>query len=87
LTAEEGVLLLMDMASRVEKPEPVAVQCFLRTIRKLGKRPREVAVRRDTMAAGILLVCNALGVMFFKVSCLPLTDMAYADLRRQMERS
>jgi hypothetical protein len=82
----QGRILEMELTdSRNEKPEPVAVRCVLRTIRKLGLRPREVAVRRTNLAVGISSVCEALGIMFFKVSSLPMTEMAFADLRRQMK--
>jgi len=81
-----GKILEMELTdSRTEKPEAVVVRCLLKTIRKLGKRPRDVGVRRETMAAGISLVCEALAIMYFKVSCLPMTDLAYADLRRHMK--
>ena len=79
----------MDMEltdSRSERPESVAVRCLLRMIRKLGKRPRDVAVKRETMAEGISLVCEALAIMYFKVSCLPMTELACADLGREMEK-
>jgi len=81
-----GKILEMELTdSRTEKPEEGVVRCFLRAIRKLGKRPRDLAVRREPMAAGISLVCEALAIMYFKVSCLPMTDLAYADLRLHMK--
>jgi len=73
-------MLLTD--SRNQPPEPEAAQCLVRTIRKLGRRPREVGVRRNGIAFGISSICEALGIMFFKLSCLPMKERAYAALNR-----
>ena len=66
--------------SRNQPPEPEAAQCLVRTIRKLGRRPREVGVRRNGIAFCLSSICEGLGIMFFKVSCLPMKERAYAAL-------
>jgi hypothetical protein len=73
-------LLLTD--SRNEPAETEAARCLVRTIRKVGLRPREVGVRRNGIAFGISSVCEALGIMFFKVSALPMMEMAHGALKR-----
>ena len=77
-TGEILDMLLTD--SRNEPAETGAAQCLLRTIRKLGSRTREVGVRRNDIAFGISSICEALGIMFLKVSSVPMTERAYAAL-------
>ena len=55
-------------------------------IRKVTEGCGCAKVRRETMAAGISMVCEALAVMCFKVTCLPMTALGCADLGREMKK-
>jgi len=76
------ILDLLMTDSRTEPAETEAARCLLRTIRKVGLRSREVGVRTNAMAFGISAICEALGIMFFKVSALPMKEMAHSALKR-----
>lgn len=76
------ILDLLMTDSRTEPAEREAARCLVRTIRKLGLRPREVGVRTDGMAFGVSSICQALGIRFFKVGCLPMKETAHGALKR-----
>jgi hypothetical protein len=71
-------MLLTD--SRTEPAEREAARGLVRTIRKLGVRPKEVGVRRTGIEFGLSSICQVLGILLIKVPCLPMTERAYAEL-------
>jgi hypothetical protein len=67
--------------------EQAAGQCLMNTLTKLKCLPREIAVRRNSLAVALAPICAATETAVFQVSLLPWLDIAYRSLRRGIMES